>query len=60
MKKPLTKRFKGQVHCPMCTHTVEAEVEEIGKAVRAVLGQKCPRCAATLDVAGVLEVREAA
>jgi uncharacterized Zn finger protein (UPF0148 family) len=56
----VTKRFKGQVHCPMCTHTVEAEVEEIRRAVRVVPGQKCLRCSATLDVAGVLDVREAA
>jgi len=59
-KKAVTKRFQGQVHCPMCTHSVEAEVEEIGRAIRVVPGQKCPRCSATLDVAGVLEVREAA
>lgn len=59
-KSAVTKRFEGQVHCPMCTHTVEAEVEEIGKAIRVIPGQKCPRCSATLDVAGVLEVREAA
>jgi len=44
----------------MCTHSVEAEVEAIGKGVKVVAGQKCPRCSATLDVAGVLEVREAA
>ncbi len=60
MKKPVTKRFKGQVHCPMCTHSVDAEVQEIGKFVRVAPGQKCPRCSATLDVAAVIEVREAA
>ena len=60
MKKVLTKRFKGQVHCPMCTHSVDADVEEIGKMIRVALGQKCPRCSATLDVAAVIEVREAA
>lgn len=58
--KIAAKRFKGQVHCPMCTHSVEAEVVEIGRAVRVVPGKKCPRCAATLDVAAVIEVREAA
>ena len=58
--KIAAKRFKGQVHCPMCTHSVEAEVAEVGRAVRVVPGQKCPRCAATLDVAAVIEVREAA
>jgi len=59
-KKAATKRFSGQVHCPMCTHSVEAEVEENGKFVRVAPGQKCPRCSATLDVAAVIEVREAA
>ena len=59
-KKAMMKRFKGQVHCPMCTHSVDAEVEEIGKIVRVTPGQKCQRCSATLDVAAVIEVREAA
>jgi len=54
------KRFKAQVHCPICTHNVGADVELLGKKVRVVPGQRCPRCAATLDVAGVVEVQEAA
>jgi len=56
----LTERFKAQVHCPICTHTVGAEVEQVGKKIRVVPGQKCPRCASTLDVAAVVEVLEAA
>jgi transposase-like protein len=54
------QRFKGQVHCPICTHTVGAEVEQVGKIIRVAPGQKCPRCSATLDVAAVLQVLEAA
>ena len=54
------KRSKAQVHCPICTHNVGADVELLGKKVRVVPGQRCPRCASTLDVAGVVEVQEAA
>lgn len=54
------EQFKGQVHCPICTHTVGADVEQVGKIVRVIPGQKCPRCASTLDVAAVLQVMEAA
>jgi hypothetical protein len=60
LEKIEKKRFKGQAHCPICTHSVPADVEETGKLVRVVPGQKCPRCEATLDVAGVLQVLEAA
>ena len=61
MVKVMTqRRGKGQVHCPICTHTVGADVEEIGKITRVVPGQSCPRCSATLDVAAVLQVLEAA
>jgi len=60
MKRQTANRFAGQVHCPMCTHTVAAEVEQVGTKMRVVPGQRCPRCAATLDVAAVLEVLEAA
>ncbi|HKW98525.1 MAG TPA: hypothetical protein VJN43_12385 [Bryobacteraceae bacterium] len=60
MAKIIAQRFNGQVHCPICTHTVGAEVEQLGKKIRVVPGQKCPRCSATLDAAAVLEVLEAA
>lgn len=54
------KNIRGQVHCPICTHTVPADVDVVGKKTRVVRGQRCPRCAATLDAAMVLEVLEAA
>jgi hypothetical protein len=44
----------------MCTHTVRADVEQVGKKIRVVPQQKCPRCSATLDVAAVLQTLEAA
>ncbi|HVP48564.1 MAG TPA: hypothetical protein VMT32_18345 [Bryobacteraceae bacterium] len=58
--KVIVQRFKGQVHCPICTRNVEAEVEQIAKKTRVVPGQKCPRCMSTLDVAAVLQVQVAA
>ena len=58
--KVMVRRFKGQVHCPICTRNVEAEVEQIAKKTRVAPGQRCPRCTSTLDVAAVLQVREAA
>jgi hypothetical protein len=60
LTKVMVQRFKGQVHCPICTHNVEAEIEQIARKIRVSPGQKCPRCLSTLDVAAVIEVREAA
>ena len=51
---------KGIVHCPMCTHTVEAEVIQQGRRLLVKPGQKCPRCSSTLDAAYVLEMARAA
>ena len=60
MKATLEKAMPGQVHCPICTHNVNADIDMSGKRPRVVPGQKCPRCASTLDAAFVLEVLEAA
>ena len=60
MEMNTMKRFKAQVHCPICRHNVGADVELLRKKVRVVPGQWCTRCAATLDVAGVVDVPEAA
>jgi hypothetical protein len=59
MKAPLVKT-EAQVHCPMCTHTVPAEVETAARRVRVTPGQKCPRCHALLDAAAVVFIRQAA
>lgn len=45
---------KGWVHCPSCTHTVEAGVVLKGKQAITKPGQKCPRCGSTLDAAYIL------
>lgn len=50
----------GAVHCPICTHTVSAEVVHAGKRVVVKPGQKCPRCSSTLDAAYILRFDRAA
>lgn len=60
MKALLEKTMPGQVHCPICTHNVAADINMSAKRPFVVPGQKCPRCASKLDAAYVLEVLEAA
>jgi len=60
MKALIEKGVSGQAHCPICTHTVPAVIDIIGKRARVSPGQRCPRCSATLDVAIVVQVPEAA
>ena len=51
---------RGTVHCLICTRNVEADVVVVGRKVFVQAGQKCPRCASTLDPAYVLDVQQAA
>jgi transposase-like protein len=51
---------KGLVHCPICTHTVPAQVEVHSKRMKVVAGQRCPRCQSSLDAAAVLYLAHAA
>jgi hypothetical protein len=60
MKARGENRIKGQVHCPICTHTVPADIDLKGRYARVVRGQKCPRCSSSLDVAVVVQIPEAA
>jgi uncharacterized Zn finger protein (UPF0148 family) len=62
MKTPIANRTEGHVLCPICTHTVPANVEWKNKlrAARVTAGQRCPRCGASLDVAVVLQLPQAA
>ena len=50
----------GKVYCPMCTHTVEVEIEHQGRHSHVRAGQKCPRCAASLGAAYIIPVGRAA
>jgi hypothetical protein len=60
VKLATTQPQKGRVHCPICTHSVEAEILSKGKHMFTRPGQKCPRCAASLDPAYVLRFDRAA
>jgi hypothetical protein len=61
VKKPIAHNaLKAQVHCFICSHTVPAEVEYIGRKIHLMPGQKCPRCASPLEAAKVIETQEAA
>jgi uncharacterized protein (UPF0212 family) len=44
----------GLVYCPICTHTVKADVVAAKRGHRVVSGQKCPRCNSTLDAGFVV------
>lgn len=60
MKAFMENHTKGQVHCPICTHTVPADIDIKGKNVRVAPGQRCPRCRSSLDVAVIVQVPQAA
>jgi hypothetical protein len=60
MKALIETHMMGQVHCPICTHTVPADIDLKGKYARVAPGQRCGRCGASLDVAVVLQIPEAA
>jgi len=60
MKLIVEKGVRGMAHCPICTHTVPAVIDIVGKRARISPGQRCPRCAASLDVAIVVQIAEAA
>lgn len=51
---------KSSVYCPICTHTVEAEIVHKGKQAFAKPGQKCGRCHASLDAGYIIRYDRAA
>lgn len=57
---PPQVEYSASVHCPICTHTVHATVLAQGRSTRVKPGQKCPRCASSLDAAYVLRLDRAA
>lgn len=50
----------GKVYCPMCTYTVEAEIERDDRHAFVKPGQKCARCLAPLDAGYIFAPRRAA
>jgi len=51
---------KAPVYCPICTHTVQAMVTFSPKSAKVTPGQKCPRCASSLDAGFVFIQPQAA
>ncbi len=55
-----SREYRGGVYCPICTHTVEAQIAVLGRNVEVKAGQKCPHCASSLDAGYVLRYDRAA
>lgn len=60
MKPAAAAEYKGYLHCPICTHTVQGTVMTQGRATKVKPGQKCSRCSASLDPAYILHFDRAA
>jgi hypothetical protein len=58
--KKKERQAQGAVYCPLCTHTVQANVTFTPRSVRVTPGQKCPRCSSSLDAGYVIRVDRAA
>ena len=56
----LNRIAAAQIYCPICTHTVEGSAGLAGKKPIVVPGQKCSRCASSLDAGLVIQFRQAA
>ena len=59
-QKARPREVRGTVYCPLCTHTVPANVLINARAAKVVPGQKCPRCQSSLDAGYVLHLSQAA
>lgn len=55
-----SKALRARVYCPICTHTVEADVTAVEKGwnrkMHVIEGQRCGRCSAVLDAAYILDL----
>ena len=60
IKEMVGKGTKALVYCPICTHTVEAEVNVMGRKAQVVPGQRCRRCSTAIDAGIVVQLLEAA
>lgn len=59
-KATVAKEAKGAVYCPLCTHTVDATIAFGPRSAFVKPGQKCARCASSLDAGYVLRIDRAA
>ena len=57
---PANDVFRARVYCPICTHTVDANVVQASKRVIVRPGQKCGRCSASLDAGYIMRLDRAA
>ena len=59
---PAAKAYelKGDVYCPLCTHTVQALVTYVGKHAKVTAGQKCSHCGSSIDAGFVFRSDKAA
>lgn len=48
------------LYCPICTRYVDGRVQRAARKLEVVPGQRCPRCASSLDAAMVVQIRQAA
>jgi hypothetical protein len=61
VNKPVEIRTTvAKVYCPICTHTVEVAVRTDGKRAKVAGGQKCPRCAGSIDAGVIMYIPQAA
>jgi hypothetical protein len=51
---------QGAVYCPLCTHTVQADVTYTARSAHVTPGQRCPRCSSSLDAGYVIRMNRAA
>jgi DNA-directed RNA polymerase subunit RPC12/RpoP len=59
-RKPAAVAGTAKVYCPMCTHTVDAVVEQQTRHIKVKRGQKCPRCSGSLDAGYIMYLDRAA
>jgi hypothetical protein len=54
------KTLRARVYCPICTHTVEADVILMNpgppRRMKVAEGQRCRRCSTSLDAAYILDL----
>lgn len=63
---PVRQIPSAKVHCPMCTHSVDAALRQMPlgrlgtRRIVVAPGQRCPRCNGSLDAAPILRLSPAA
>jgi hypothetical protein len=58
--RPVITVATGKIHCPSCSHAVDARVMRAAKRPWIQPGQRCPRCSSSLDAGNIVRSRMAA